>query len=87
MLVSGGYPGKYENGKEITGLDKVEGSLIFHAGTALDGDKVITNGGRVIAVTSFGKDHREAIKKSYQNVDKLHFDRMYYRRDLGFDLT
>ncbi|CAN5348042.1 phosphoribosylamine--glycine ligase [soil metagenome] len=87
MLVSGGYPGKYENGKEITGLDKVEGSLIFHAGTALEGDKVITNGGRVIAVTSFGKDHREAIKKSYQNVDKLHFDRMYYRRDLGFDLT
>lgn len=87
MLVSGGYPEAYEKGKEITGLELVEGSLIFHAGTTLEDEKVITNGGRVIAVTSFGKDYRQALKKSYQNVDKLHFERMYYRKDIGFDLS
>lgn len=87
MLVSGGYPESYVKGMEITGLDEVEGSVIFHAGTALKGDKVVTNGGRVIAVTSFGDHYIQAIKKSYQNVDKLHFDKMYYRKDLGFDLS
>lgn len=87
MLVSGGYPESYEKGMEITGLEKVEGSLVFHAGTSLNGDKVLTNGGRVIAITSFGEDYVEAIKKSYQNVEKLHFDKMYYRKDLGFDLS
>ena len=87
MLVSGGYPESYEKGMEITGLEKVEGSLVFHAGTSLNGNKVLTNGGRVIAITSFGEDYVEAIKKSYQNVVKLHFDKMYYRKDLGFDLS
>jgi phosphoribosylamine--glycine ligase len=86
MLVSGGYPEDYEKGKEITGLDSVEGSIAFHAGTKLDGDKVVTNGGRVIAVTSYGGDYKEAIKKSYQNIDVLHFDKIYYRKDIGFDL-
>ena len=87
MLVSGGYPEDYEKGKEITGLKEVEGSLVFHAGTGEKDGKIVTSGGRVIAVTSFGNDYKEALKKSYQNVDKLHFDKMYYRRDLGFDLA
>jgi len=87
MLVSGGYPEAYEKGAEITGLDEVQGSLVFHAGTTQKDGKVVTNGGRVITVTSFGKDYKEALKKSYQNVDKLHFDKMYYRKDLGFDLA
>ncbi len=87
MLVSGGYPEAYEKGKEITGIANVEGSLVFHAGTKEFNDKIITNGGRVLAVTSFGSDYKEALKKSYQNVDKLHFDKMYYRKDLGFDLS
>ncbi len=86
MVVSGGYPEDYAKGKEITGLDKVEGSIAFHAGTKLDNDTVVTSGGRVIAVTSYGEDYKEAIKKSYQNIDKLHFDKMYYRKDIGFDL-
>lgn len=86
MLTSGGYPEDYEKGKEITGIDDVDGSIIFHAGTAEKDGKIITNGGRVIAVTSMGKDYKEALKKSYQNIEKLHFDKMYYRKDLGFDL-
>lgn len=87
MLVSGGYPEAYEKGKEIKGIEDVEGSLVFHAGTKELNGKIITNGGRVLAVTSFGSDYKEALKKSYQNVDKLHFDKMYYRKDLGFDLS
>ncbi len=86
MAVSGGYPEAYEKGKQITGTEKVEGSLVFHAGTKLSNGKVVTNGGRVIAVTSFGKDFKEALQKSYQNMEKIHFDGMYYRKDLGFDL-
>ncbi len=86
MTVSGGYPEAYEKGKEITGVDDISESIVFHAGTKLDGDKVVTNGGRVIAVTSFDDDFRLALKKSYQNIEKLHFDKMYYRKDLGFDL-
>ena len=87
MLVSGGYPEAYEKSKEITGFDNVEGSIVFHAGTKNESGKVVTSGGRVIAVTSFGKDYKEALKKSYQNAAKLHFDKMYYRKDLGFDLS
>ncbi|MCF4100659.1 phosphoribosylamine--glycine ligase [Gillisia sp. M10.2A] len=87
MLVSGGYPEAYEKGMEITGLDTVEDSIVFHAGTTTKEGKVLSNGGRVIAVTSFGDDYKLALKKSYQNVDKLHFDKMYYRKDLGFDLS
>lgn len=86
MLVSGGYPEDYEKGKEISGIDKVEGSLVFHAGTKLENGKVVTNGGRVLAITSFGDDFQEAIKKSYQNIDRLHFDKIYYRKDIGRDL-
>jgi phosphoribosylamine--glycine ligase len=87
MLTSGGYPEEYEKGKEITGINAVEGSIIFHAGTVEKDGKIITNGGRVIAVTSMGKNYKEALKKSYQNIEKLHFDKMYYRKDLGFDLS
>lgn len=87
MLVSGGYPEAYEKGKEISGLDKIEDSLVFHAGTKAASGKVLTNGGRVLAITSFGEDYQEALKKSYQNAEKLHFDKIFYRKDLGFDLT
>lgn len=86
MTVSGGYPEAYEKGKEITGLDAVENSIVFHAGTKLEGDKVVTNGGRVMAVTSFGANFKEALAQSYKNVEKLHFDKINYRKDLGFDL-
>ena len=86
MLVSGGYPEAYEKGKVITGIERVEDSIVFHAGTTHKDEAVVTNGGRVIAITSFDTNFREAIKKSYQNIEKLHFDRMYYRTDIGFDL-
>ena len=87
MLVSGGYPEGYEKGKVITGFDKAENSLVFHAGTALKENEVVTSGGRVMAITSFGDSIGEALKKSYSNIDKIHFDKMNYRRDIGFDLT
>lgn len=86
MIVSGGYPEDYEKGKEILGLDLVEDSLVFHAGTKLENGKIVSNGGRVLAITSFGNSFDEAIKKSYQNINKLHFDKMNYRKDIGFDL-
>ncbi|MEO9558431.1 MAG: phosphoribosylglycinamide synthetase C domain-containing protein, partial [Nonlabens ulvanivorans] len=86
MSVAGGYPQAYDKGMEITGLDEVVDSIVFHAGTTVKDGKVVTNGGRVMTVTSYGTDFNEALKKSYQNVDKLHFDRMYYRTDIGFDL-
>lgn len=87
MLVSGGYPEAYEKGKVITGFDTAEGSLVFHAGTALKDNQVVTSGGRVMAITSFGNSIEEALAKSYSNIDKIHFDKMNYRRDIGFDLT
>lgn len=86
MLVSGGYPEEYEKGKVITGFDMVNDSIVFHAGTALKNNEVVTNGGRVLAVTSYGNSYEEALKKSYQNIDKLNFDKIYYRKDIGFDL-
>ena len=86
MLVSQGYPGDHEKGKEITGVPDVKGSIVFHAGTKLADGKVVTNGGRVIAVSSFGKTMREALAQSYENVAKIHFDGMNFRRDIGFDL-
>jgi phosphoribosylamine--glycine ligase len=86
MMVSGGYPEDYEKGKVISGIDTVTDSLVFHAGTTTFNDEVVSNGGRVLAITSFGNNFDEAIKKSYQNIEKLHFDKMYFRRDIGNDL-
>ncbi len=86
MVVSGGYPEAFEKGKIITGIENVQDSVVFHAGTKLEDKNVVSNGGRVLAVTSYGDDFNEAIKKSYQSIEKLHFDKMYYRKDIGFDL-
>ena len=86
MLVSGGYPEAYEKGKEIFGIENVEDSIVFHAGAQIKDNKIVTSGGRVMAITSYGKTYQEAIKKSYQNIEKLHFDKMNYRKDIGFDL-
>ncbi|WP_339626230.1 phosphoribosylamine--glycine ligase [uncultured Maribacter sp.] len=86
MTVSGGYPGAYEKGKEIKGIESIGDSLVFHAGTTIKNGKVVTNGGRVMAITSFGSDFKSALSKSYQNVEKLSFEGMNYRKDLGFDL-
>ncbi|MDO7541179.1 MAG: phosphoribosylamine--glycine ligase [Flavobacteriaceae bacterium] len=86
MAVSGGYPEAYEKGKTITGIESVVNSEVFHAGTQVDKDLVKTSGGRVLAVTSFGKDHKEALSKSYEALKKIDFKGMYYRKDLGFDL-
>lgn len=86
MLVSQGYPGDYEKGKQIIGLENVEGSIVFHAGTKLADGNVLTNGGRVLAVSSYGDTMKEALAQSYKNVAKIHFDGMNFRRDIGFDL-
>jgi phosphoribosylamine--glycine ligase len=86
MIVSGGYPEDFEKGKVITGLEKVTDSIVFHAGTKLDNGNVVSNGGRVMAITSYGDNFQEALNKSYKNVDQLHFDKMNFRKDIGFDL-
>lgn len=86
MTVSGGYPEAYEKGKAISGLEHIRDAIAFHAGTTLLKDEVVTNGGRVLAVTAYGEDYKEALKKAYENVGKLRFDGMYYRKDIGFDL-
>ena len=86
MLVSGGYPESYEKGKGISGLEEVENSIVFHAGTLKEEDKVLTNGGRVMAITSFGRTIEEALSKSFVNAEKVKFDGKYYRKDIGFDL-
>jgi phosphoribosylamine--glycine ligase len=87
MLVSGGYPEAYEKGKIILGIKNIEDSIVFHAGTTIKDEKIVTNGGRVLAITSMDLDYKMALKKSYQNIEKLHFDTMNYRKDIGFDLT
>ncbi len=86
MLVSGGYPQAYKKGYPISGLDQVEGSIVFHAGTALKEGQVVTNGGRVIAVSSYGKDKAEALQKSFEEAQKIQFTDRYFRRDIGQDL-
>jgi phosphoribosylamine--glycine ligase len=86
MLVSGGYPEGYEKGKPITNLQKVSGSIPFHAGTRLDNGEILTNGGRVISVSSLDTSFREALEISYENAEIITFDKKYYRRDIGFDL-
>lgn len=86
MLVSGGYPEAYKKGYPITGLDQIDGSIVFHAGTALRDGNVVTSGGRVIAVSSYGRDKAEALQKSFTEAQKINFTDKYFRRDIGQDL-
>ena len=86
MMVSGGYPGDYEKGKVITGLDAVDGSIVFHAGTKADANGVVTSGGRVLSVSSYGETVADALAKSYENIARINFDGKYSRRDIGKDL-
>jgi phosphoribosylamine--glycine ligase len=86
MLVSGGYPGTYEKGKPVDGLDLIDGSVVFHAGTKKEADKIVTSGGRVIAVSSWGSTMQEALRTSYANARLLKFEGQYFRTDIGFDL-
>jgi len=87
MLVSGGYPEDFEKGKVISGLENVENSIVFHAGTKLDNGNVVTNGGRVMAITSYGNSFPEALAQSYKNIEKISFEKMNFRKDIGFDLA
>ena len=86
MMVSGGYPQEYKKGYPITGIDQVEGSIVFHAGTAIKDGSVVTAGGRVIAVSSYGADKGETLRKSFTEAEKIHFTDKYFRRDIGQDL-
>jgi phosphoribosylamine--glycine ligase len=86
MLVSGGYPGEFNKGLPVTGLDQTSDCMVFHAGTKLTGNEVLTAGGRVMAISSYGNSMKEALDKSYKNASLLKFDGIYYRKDIGFDL-
>ena len=86
VLASKGYPEEYKKGYEISGLNDVKDSIIFHAGTSFDNDKIVTNGGRVLSVVSSGKTMKEALEKSYNNIDKINFEGKTFRKDIGFDL-
>lgn len=86
MLVSGGYPNDYEKHKEISGVETIKNSIVFHAGTTLKNGKVVSNGGRVMAITSLANTMEEALAKSYSSIEKISFKKMYFRKDIGFDL-
>ena len=86
MLVAGGYPGDYEKGKVMTGFEEVTDSILFHAGTTMKDGNIVTNGGRVIAVSSYGKDKAEALAQSFKNAQKISYEGKYFRSDIGFDL-
>lgn len=86
MLVSGGYPGSYEKGKEIYNVDKIKDSIVFHAGTRLSDNKILTNGGRVLSISSYGKTFKDALNTSYKAARIIEFENKYYRSDIGFDL-
>lgn len=86
MLVSGGYPGKYEKGKVIAGLNNIIDSILFHAGTKIEDNEILTNGGRVIAVSSYGDTKEDALSKSFVNAERIRFENKYFRSDIGFDL-
>ncbi|MAR25827.1 MAG: phosphoribosylamine--glycine ligase [Flavobacteriaceae bacterium] len=86
VLASGGYPQEYEKGFEISGLESIKNSIIFHAGTALKNNKIVTNGGRVFSVVSYGENMDQALKKSYKNIENINFDGKVFRKDIGFDL-
>lgn len=87
MMVSGGYPENYEKGKQIFGLNSVTNSIIFHAGTTSDGPAVMTSGGRVLAITSYGRNIESALERSYESIKNIEFDKAYYRKDIGADLA
>lgn len=87
MMVSGGYPGNYEKGKQIFGLNSVTNSIIFHAGTASDGPAVMSSGGRVLAITSYGRNIESALERSYESIKNIEFEKAYYRKDIGADLA
>jgi phosphoribosylamine--glycine ligase len=86
MMVSGGYPEAYEKGKSIYGLNTIAESIVFHAGTTSDGPSILTAGGRVLAVTSYGKNIEAALEKSYDSISKINFEDAYYRKDIGHDV-
>ena len=86
MLVSGGYPEKFEKGKVITGFENITDSIVFHAGTARRGDDILSNGGRVMAISSYGTTKEEALAISFANAQKISYEKKYFRTDIGFDL-
>jgi phosphoribosylamine--glycine ligase len=85
IVASGGYPENYEKGKLITGLETIKNSIVFQAGTKADNGKLLTNGGRVLAITSLGATMKRALQTSYTSIGKIHFDGMYYRKDIGWE--
>lgn len=86
VVVSGGYPENYKKGMRITGTDKVDQSIVFHAGTTYEENQLLSNGGRVLAITSLGENFKEALQKSYKSIESIYFKDMYFRKDIGFDL-